>query len=178
MTAEEKREVLGQLQAGRTALGAALEGVDEEMAARKPADGGWSIAECVEHVSVSERYLYSRLTCAERAEQRAENHVREARILVRGVDRSRRVECPADGLPVGRFGSLREALADFDAARAETVRFVEEFEDDPRCWMTDHPVIPGPVNVVEIWLTMAVHVARHAKQIVEIRGALGTRAEV
>lgn len=178
MTPEEKREVLSQLQAGRTALGEALEGVDEEMAARKPAGGGWTIAECVEHVAVSERYLYSRLTFAQRAEQRTENPVREARILVRGVDRTRGVECPADGLPAGRFGSLCEALADFDAARAETVRWVEEFENDPRCWMTDHPVIPGPVNVVEIWLTMAVHVARHAKQIVAIRGELGTRAEM
>jgi hypothetical protein len=62
-----------------------------------------------------------------------------------------------------------KALADFDATRAETVRFVEKFEDDPRRWLTDHPVIPGPVNLVEILLTMAVHPARHAKQIAEIR---------
>lgn len=172
MQEKEKQEMLRALRAGRDALDEALAGVGDDLALRKPADGGWSILECAEHVAISERYLLSRLTGATRAEAALENRVREARIPERGLDRSRRVECPEGGLPVGRFGNLREAIGDFDAARAETVRFVEEFEDDPRYWVTDHPVIPGPVNVVEILLTMAVHPARHAKQIAEIREKL------
>jgi len=172
MKEAEKLEILRALKAGRDALGETLTVVDDELASRKAAGGSWSILECAEHVAISERYLHTRLTCAKRAEAALENRDREARILERGVDRSRRVECPEGGLPVGRFANVREALANFDAARTETVKFVEGFEDDPRCWITDHPVIPGPVNVMEILLTMAVHPARHAKQIAELREAL------
>lgn len=169
MLETEKQEILGALKEGRDALGAAVAGVDDELARREPAGGGWTILGCAEHVAISERYLLSRLTAATRVEQAQENRVREARIPERGLDRSWPVASPEGGWPTGRFASVREALADFDATRAETVGFVEGFEDDPRCWVTDHPVIPGPVNLVEILLTMAVHPARHAQQILEIR---------
>ncbi len=169
MLKTEKQEILRALQVGRDALGEALAGVDEEQARRRPPGGGWSILGCAEHVAISERYLLSRLTSATRTDQALENRVREERIPVRGLDRSWPVASPEGGWPTGRFASVDEALADFDATRAETVRFVETFEDDPRRWLTDHPVIPGPVNLVEILLTMAVHPARHAKQIAEIR---------
>ncbi len=165
----ERDAIVQALRDGRAALGRALEGVDAYAEHRRPANGGWTIAECVEHVAVSERYLLGRLRAAQPAERSLENRVREATILARGMDRTRPVVCPANGLPTGRFGTVQAALADFDAARAETEAFVESFDGDPRSWVTDHPVIPGPVNVVEILLTMAVHPARHAKQIEALR---------
>lgn len=172
----EREGILRALQAGRDALGRALDGVDAEIEHRRPANGGWTIAECVEHVAVSERYLLGRLRAAQPAEQSLENRVREAQILARGADRTRPVECPANGQPRGRFASALAALEDFDAARAETVAFVESFDGDPRSWVTDHPVIPGPVNVVELLLTMAVHPARHAQQIEELHCGQGSGA--
>ena len=74
--------------------------------------------------------------------------------------------------PAGRYGSLQEAFAAFEAARTEVVGFVEEFDDDPRSWVTDHPMIAGPVNCYEILLLIAAHPGRHAGQIVEIREKL------
>lgn len=172
MLETDKEEIRSALKAGRAALGGALAGVDADLASRKPGLNQWSILECVEHVAISERYLHSRLTCATRVDQALENRTREERILERGADRSRRVESPERGWPTGRFENVTQALDDFDATRKETLQFVEEFKDDPRCWVTDHPVIPGPVNLVEILLTMAVHPARHAQQIGEIRNRL------
>jgi hypothetical protein len=175
MLETEKQEILLALSRGRDALGAAVAGVSDDLAVRKPIDGGWSILECVEHVDVSERYLQTRLSSATRVERPVANRVREGRMLERGVDRSRPVACPEGGWPRGRFGTISAALAKFDEARAETVKFVQYFDDDPRCWVTDHPVIPGPVNLMEILLTMAVHPARHAKQIEEIRTEIGAK---
>jgi hypothetical protein len=51
---------------------------------------------------------------------------------------------------------------------------VEGFSDDLRFWLTDHPLIPGPVNCYEILLMMSVHPVRHAEQIAEIRAALAS----
>lgn len=60
----EKQDLFTALDKGREALRRALEGVDENLAVRKPASGGWSILECVEHVVVAEGYLLGRLQVA------------------------------------------------------------------------------------------------------------------
>jgi hypothetical protein len=172
MLESEKQKILAALETGRDALRAALTGIDEQTAARKPGPGGWSILECVEHLAVSERFLLSKLTSASRSDKSHENRKRETVIAERGLDRARRVESPEAGRPDGRFGSLREALSAFDAARGETVRFVEGFGDDFRFWITDHPSIPGPVNCYEMLLVISVHPARHARQIADIRAVL------
>jgi DinB superfamily len=172
MLESEKREILAALETGSGALRAALAGIDERAAARKPGPASWSILECVEHLAVSERFLLSRLTSASRSGESHENRRREAVIAERGLDRTRRTESPEAGRPGGRFASLTEALSAFDAARAETIRFVEGFGDDLRLWITDHPSIPGPVNCHEMLLIISVHPARHARQITEIRAVL------
>ncbi len=172
MLESEKREILDALEAGREALREALAGVDEPLAMLTPRQGGWSILECVEHVAAVEQFLLSRLRTASCSEHSHEDRRREALITRGAADRTRPREAPEEVRPGGRFGSVREALLAFDSERAGTVRFVEEFSGDPRFWVTSHPIIPGPVNCYEMLLIIALHPARHAKQIAEIRASL------
>jgi hypothetical protein len=164
----ERGALRERLHSGRAALQEALQGVDETLANRKPAAGGWSILECVEHLTLAEENLLSRLLRATQAEQSHENRRREARIMERAADRTRPVEAPEMARPHGRFENMAEALQCFDSAWARTVAFLEGFDGDLRCWITDHPLIAGPVNCYEILLMIAAHPARHAKQIAEI----------
>lgn len=174
MVESEKQEILQRLESGRDALRDALAGVDEHLAALKPSPGRWSMLECVEHLAVSERFLLSRLTQASRSNRSHGNRTRETMIVARGLDRTRPVESPEVGRPSGRFQSLNEALSFFDSVRTETIQHVEEFSDDPRFWLTDHPLVPGPVNCYEILLMISLHPVRHSKQIAEIRTALAS----
>jgi hypothetical protein len=169
MDEAEKLEVLRKLQTGRDALGEALAGVDEATAARKPSQAAWSILNCVEHMVASERYLLTRLHAAEHVEQPFEKWRREGKIAMLAADRSRRIEAPEQAHPRGRFATLGEALAAFDSTRAEVERWVEDCTGDPRCMMTDHPLIVGPVTCAETLIMIAAHPARHAQQIEEIR---------
>ena len=89
--------------AGRDALGEAVAGVEEAMAARKPSHGSWSILDCVEHMVASERYLLTRLHAAEHADQPFEKSRREGKIARLAADRSRRIEAPEQAHPKGRF---------------------------------------------------------------------------
>ena len=82
-----------------------------------------------------------------------------------------RIAAPPESQPKGRYATLQEAVAAFDATRAETVLFLEQFGGDLRCWATDHPLFPGPVSCQETVIMMAAHPGRHAEQIVEIREA-------
>jgi uncharacterized damage-inducible protein DinB len=174
MLESEKAEILRELQKGRDAVAAALAGVDEGEAARKPAPERWSILECVEHLVAAEQFLQSRLATATLSDRPAGNRERDTAILARGADRSRPVQSPEPGRPTGRFRSLREAVAAFDSVRAETVRYVETHEGDPRRGVTDHPLVPVPVTCYKMLLIMAAHSVRHAKQIAEARAALAS----
>ena len=169
MEQSEKVEMLRQLRAGRDALGEALAGVDNALAAHRPSRESWSILECVEHMVVTERYLLTRLQAAEDAEQPFEKSRREGKIAMLAADRSRRIEAPEEAHPKGRFAALSEAVAAFDTTRAEVERWVENCAGDPRRMMTDHPLIVGPVTCAETLIMIAAHPIRHAQQIAEIR---------
>jgi hypothetical protein len=174
MNEAEKLEVLRKLQTGRDALGEALAGADNAMAARRAPSGGWSILDCVEHVAVTERYLLTRLEAAKLADQPFEKWRREAKIAGLASDRTRRIEAPGQAHPHGRYRTLSDALAAFDAIRAEVVRWVENCGGDLRCMMTDHMLIEGPVTCAEMLVMIAAHPARHAQQIGEIRAKLAS----
>jgi len=172
MLEPEKQEILTRLEEGRKVLSEALAGVDEPMAVWKQAPASWSILECVEHVVVSEEFLLTRLMAARASAPALPNATRESRILEKGMDRTTRVESPAVGRPCGRYLHLQDAFASFSAVRARTMDWVARQEGDPRSWLTNHPLIPGPVNCYEMLLIVSVHPRRHAEQIKEIRISL------
>ena len=59
MEPEERAQLLADLERGRNALLEVLDGVTEEVAAKSPGVGRWSVMECVEHLALSEDYLFS-----------------------------------------------------------------------------------------------------------------------
>jgi hypothetical protein len=128
-------------------------------------------------MAITERYLLARLQAAEHAERPFEKSRREGKIAMLAADRSRRIEAPEQAHPKGRFATLSEAVVAFDATRAEVVRWVENCSADPRCMITDHPLIVGPVTCAETVVMIAAHPARHAQQIEEIRKHLQTEIE-
>jgi hypothetical protein len=172
MEAHEKVEILKALESGREAFLDALNAITEDLARRSPAPGRWSALECVEHVAISEDFLFSQVTQATPSDVPVVNQEREVRILARGTDRTNPVVSPEVGRPTGRFSLLADAVQHFLDRRERTVRFVESCQEDLRSKLTTHPLL-GPVNCYEALLLMAVHPQRHAKQIQEIKTALG-----
>jgi hypothetical protein len=169
MSDSDRREILARLDEGRDALSESLAGVDDRMAVRKPAPEVWSILECVEHVVLAEEFLLSRLMAAQASASALPNPARERTILKRGLDRTTRVESPAAARPCGRYLHLQDAAAGVAAVRARTIDWVAAQEGDLRTWVTDHPLIPGPVNCYETLLILSIHPRRHAEQIRAIR---------
>ncbi|MGA9069305.1 MAG: DinB family protein [Terracidiphilus sp.] len=171
MTEQDKQVILTSLEKGSAELYAALEGVTEKQAARIPSTGGWSILQCVEHVATVEAVLFSLIQGAQRTDEPTVSAQREAMILARGADRTNKRESPEAVLPQGRFATLQEALKSFQASRARTVEFIRANEEDLRARVAVHPLM-GPLNCHEFLLLMAVHPARHARQIEEIMASL------
>jgi len=168
MREEERQALLASLDQGSAALLDALHGVTEELSARVPSAGMWSILQCAEHVAVAEEHLFSLITASKQIETPFINERREALILTFGADRSARRESPEAAKPVGRFPTLSEAVQHFLSNRERTIQFVNTNEEDLRSRIISHSLM-GTVNCHEILLLMAVHPARHAKQIEEIK---------
>jgi len=171
MDQPERAEILSALRRSQQVFLAALDGITEDLAAKRPAPERWSALECVEHVAVAEDFLRRRMMEAERAGAPAINELREAGILARGADRTHPRVSPEAIRPTGRFANLSDAVRHFLASRAETIRYVENCSEDLRSMLTTHPLL-GPVNCQETLLLIVVHPQRHAKQIDEIKAAL------
>ncbi len=161
----ERKEILRILDQGFGDLRGAIDGVTEADASQRPVAGGWSVLDCLEHLAVTEQELLRGVQIAVPVAERQHNPVREAKILDRALDRARIIAAPEIVIPAGKFKSAGEAFAAFEAVRAETVKFVEEFEGDPRSWLTTHPMVRGPVNCYEMFLMIALHPKRHGQQI-------------
>jgi uncharacterized damage-inducible protein DinB len=162
----DRDELLDKLNSGRAELLAALEGVTEEQAAVKPA-AGWSILECVEHVATVEESLRRRLV--EKSSPTADEmpRRREALIVARAADRSRKVSAPEPAHPRGRFATLSEAVEFFCRSREQTIAYISSCPHDLRRLQTQHPLI-GAVSGQEMLLMMIGHPFRHAAQIREL----------
>jgi DinB superfamily len=172
MDAADREQILRLIAESDAALVAAVAGVSDEIARRRPEPERWSVLECVEHVVLVEDSVFARISehstpGAPPAELR-----REGQILRGMTKRELKFAAPEFAEPKGRYSSLGEALQEFGKRRARTVAYVEQYQEDPRNRITLHPAL-GPVSCQEMFLVLALHPARHALQIREARQRLG-----
>ena len=158
------------LQKSSQDLHAAVEGIAEAQAGTRPAEGRWSVLECLEHVATVERRFLGRLESAGQLQSPIDPQ-REPSVLAMVTDRSQRRQAPEMVQPSGNFATLAEALADFDATRANVIRFAETRHAELRTLGSEHPLF-GRVTGYELILIIAGHACRHAAQIREARAAV------
>ena len=155
------------------ALEDAVQGITEEHAAGRPTSGGWSIAQIVEHVGVSEEQMFFALTERFRpVPNPIHDAERENRLRDLILDRGEKMISPEVSRPAGRFPTLAAALSHFRQCRARTVQYVEHCKDDQRRRSVKHP-LAGVVSGYEYLLILASHPSRHAGQIRELRATMG-----
>lgn len=163
--------LLAVLKDGRQEVLAAVQGLTGEQAARKPAPDRWSALECLEHISTVEDRLLSWIAHGT-AREPSPDDKREKTLLMMIADRTTKVQAPEAVVPTGRFASLAEALAAFEAARERSLQIARARGAELYSVQVKHPRF-GDLNGVELMHFMAGHARRHAAQIQEIREALG-----
>ncbi len=174
MDQTERATILKMLSESSAAFEDAVAGVSKDDAARKPADGCWSVAEIAEHVAVAEEQMFYVLTERFRPiPEAAPDELKETRLINTILNRNEKMISPGPTLPVGRFASLADALAHFRACRAKTIHYVETTKDNLRNRSVKHP-IAGIITGYEYILILANHPTRHAAQIREVRTNLGS----
>lgn len=132
-----------------------------------PSADCWSVLQCVEHVVAVEERFFDKLQTAERTGTGQSDAQREAALAARIANRSAKSVAPEWVQPTGRYATVDEAVAQFNAARERTIRYTDEHFDELYLVSIDHPRF-GRLNGVELLVLMAGHAERHTQQIREI----------
>ncbi len=171
MAPAESSAIVKILEDSRADFHAAVDGISESHAKVCPAPGRWSVLECVEHIALSESRLLGWLQNPIADPAPPVDKEKEARLFTGVASRTQRVEAPEPARPTGRFATLADAMEQFDAARAGSIRFAERQGERLYALAARHPFF-GACNGQEVMVLMAAHARRHATQIREIRTAL------
>ncbi len=140
--------------------------VPDELAAICPDANCWSILQITEHLGMTERGMSGRLHAGE-ANTDAINRAFDDTITHIGRDRSSKRNAPERVHPTGKFTSIKDALAKFRKARGDTIDFVEANSERFAGTKVTHPI--GVMDGHQLFLVMAAHAERHAKQVEEVK---------
>jgi uncharacterized damage-inducible protein DinB len=173
----DRANLLSLLRGSRDRFLQSFQDVNPDQSRRHPGPGQWSVLDTVEHIATAETIMLKLITTT-RCPKTGVRPNREEAFLRMVPDRSHKMETPEPGRPTGRFANLAEARTQFEKARAETIRFVQECAEDLRASEVTHPhPAAGVVTTYEMLIVMAMHAERHARQIEEIRQSAAFRAQ-
>lgn len=170
ITTMEREQALRYLAETRAGVIEAVKGLSEAQFNFKPAPDRWSVAECLEHISIVENLVLSgvRVRLEKAPAPSADRDVKQidAMILAKVPDRSTKVQAPPQLVPTGH-STPTLSLEHFLASREQTVIWLRT-DSDLRGHSVDHPVL-GPLDGYEWILAAAGHSERHTKQILEVK---------
>lgn len=150
-----------------------VKGLNEIQLNFKASPESWSIAECIEHLAISESLIFSFVENSLKTEadpsKRKEVKMTDEQIIQLITDRSSKVKTREEFEPKNNFGSYQGSLDEFTNRRKNNLKYVKTTKDNLRNHYFDFPF--GKADAYQVILFMAAHSVRHAKQIEEILAA-------
>ena len=136
----------------------------------KTAPERWSVAECLEHITVTEEFLFKMVSDdmkkppAESSGPAAER-ASDEKVLAMVTDRSQRFQAPEPVRPAGRWGTPQDTLKEFLQLRARTLDYLKT-TPGLRANVSDTPL--GKMDAYQRLLFISGHSERHFKQMKEV----------
>lgn len=170
LTKEERRAAVTEMKSSHDHLLIALRNLSEEQLNFKSNADSWSIAECVEHIAISEmtfsEMLQGLLETPANPANRAEIKISDSELIAMIVDRSQKVKTQKPFEPTGKFGSHEATLEAFKTGRKANIEFAKTTDADLRNRVQQFPF--GTVDAYQVLLFTSAHTERHVRQIEEI----------
>ena len=169
----ERDHAVAELESSRKAFVEATTGLSEAQWNFKPGPDRWSIAECAEHIGVTETFILQLIT--EQAlkgpaepEKRALVQGKDSSLMTMAVDRTAKFKAPEAIQPTRRWTTSGEITKNVLESRARTIEFVSTTQENLRDHFMDHPVFKTLDTYQWILLTSG-HMRRHTAQILEVK---------
>lgn len=170
LTKTERKMAVAELTKSQNRLLKTVKGLSEAQLNFKSSPETWSIAECMEHITVTESIIFGWLKEALKTpadpSRRPEVKFSDEKLMAMITDRSNKAKAPEPAKPSGKFGSYKETVKAYKAKRAEHIKYVKKTNDDLRNHYHELPF--GTVDGLQILLFISAHNERHTKQIEEV----------
>jgi uncharacterized damage-inducible protein DinB len=172
LTQHEREFAMSHLHASRKLFLDAVAGLTPEQWNYKPGPERWSVAECAEHITISEDVIFGMiqnqiLKSPAAPEKRAEVKGKDEAIVQQIPDRSQKFTAPEMLTPKRRWTDPATMIAHFKESRDSHIRYVETTQDDLRDHFMAHPVM-GVIDAYQWILLLSAHTERHTAQIKEV----------
>ncbi|HZJ20069.1 MAG TPA: DinB family protein [Pricia sp.] len=170
ITEAEREMAITEMTKTQNHLYQAVAGLSDTQLNFKSASDSWSIAECIEHIALSEQNLSGMLQGALKTpadpSKRDSVKMADAQLLGAITDRSIKVKTQEAFEPTGKFGSTKAAVDAFTKKREEHIDYLKDTSDDLR----NHygQLLFGTIDGLQILLFISAHTERHIKQIEEV----------
>jgi len=176
LTPAERAFAITYLENNRKEFLDAIRGLNAAQWNYKPKNGGWSVAECAEHITLAEDLLFGLVTkLAEKPADPAaarSGRQKDEQILQAMTDRSKKAKAPEMLVPSGKYPTPDTIIAAFGPKRDRTVAFVRDAKDDLR-GKSQPSQLFGSVDAYQYVLFLAGHSARHTAQLLEVKSEAG-----
>ena len=167
---EERKTTTEHLMQTQERLISTVDGLTEAQLNFKATPESWSVAECVEHLAISENMLNGMLQGA--LKEPANPAMRDSvtmpdEELIGFISvRDTKVKTGKPFEPSGKYGTHEETLKAFTSKRQEHIEYINTTEDDLRNHYGKLPF--ATIDGLQIILFMSGHTERHVKQMEEV----------
>jgi uncharacterized damage-inducible protein DinB len=176
LTDSERTFLIQQMEQSKKSFLASIAGLSEAQWRFKPAPEVWSVAECAEHIVLSEDFLFERsmdILKTPTVERLASATAERDRQLAAAVeDRSHKATAPEPIVPSGKFNTPAAAAAEFIKRRDRNLAYVRTTQDELRTHVVNGPPL-GSADAYQFLILLAAHSTRHTAQIREVQANAG-----
>jgi hypothetical protein len=174
--AAERKVLVDHLNQSSSEFADSLKGLTTAQWNYKPAPEVWSIAECAEHIALTEDLLRGMvenkvLATAPKTREAAERKPLDEKVLKMITDRSTKAKAPEMLQPSRQFATPAAALQKFEASRKQTLTLANS-RSDLRDHTAPHPVLKE-LDAYQWLLYLSGHTMRHTAQIREVKASPG-----
>lgn len=169
----ERDFAMSHLHASRKLFLDAVAGLTEAQWKFKAAPDRWSIAECAEHITLSEDAIFQLVTGKILKSEPAAGNTPATRkddeeLVAMIRDRSQKANAPEFLKPSGKWPTKEALTEHFKRSRDRNIEFVTTTQEDLRRYATPHPV-RKQMDAYQWMLLIAAHAERHTAQIEEVK---------
>lgn len=143
--------------------------LDDDAFNWKPADGGWSVSNCLEHILMTETAFHGMVqggVASGEADMEFDNSIADGMIIGTMTNRGFQATTSANFEPSGKYDSKADMIAALEESRMMLIEYLESTDADLRHHKMTIPL--GDVDAYQIYLLVAAHSQRHHSQMQEV----------
>ncbi|WP_114793310.1 DinB family protein [Niabella yanshanensis] len=168
---KDRKDLLSYRKSAATSLLSAVKDLSEAQRNWKANDSSWSIANCIEHITLTEKSIFdwAMATLKEPADASKSAEIKNTDEQIKAMIESRdhKAKAPEPLKPIGKLGNTEKALKTFEKQSSGLSEYIQNTSDDLRHHYAQTPV--GTVDAYQLLLFLTAHTKRHTAQILAIK---------